>query len=112
VESAVAVNTVTTTRTNPELVIPGAGGRGYMPLESRTNVHMGTLWFAPRPCLPEAPVSGKMSFRDTIEDRWFGYVAFERHPSFNMGQNRFEGTLANLQTQHHTKVEEGAWPTP
>jgi len=87
------------TRTNPELVIPAPGGRGNRPLESVPTfiwVWIATLWFTPRPCPPEAPSSEKMSFSDTIVDRWFGYVAFERHPSFNMGQNRLDGTLANL----------------
>jgi len=46
-----------------------------------------------------------MSFSDTIVDRRFDDAAFERHPSFNTWQNRFEGTLANLQTLHLTKVE-------
>jgi len=55
--------------------------------------------------LSEAPALDKISFSDIIVDRWFGYVAFERHPSFNTWRNRFEGTLANLQTLHLTKVE-------
>ena len=77
-------------------------------LSRSTNVHIGLdSYFVVQssPLSSEAPVSEKMAFSDIIVDRWFGYVAFERHPTFNMGQNRFEGTLANLQTLHRTKVE-------
>ena len=55
--------------------------------------------------LSEAPALEEISFRQTVVDRWFGYSAFKLHPTYDTWKNRFEGTLANLQTLRLTKVD-------